>query len=258
MKYLTISFAGFTKESFIHAHQVDGLDKVTENIDYLNKLKEKYNQNNPKLRIVFVTWKENAHELPLAVEYAHKHKCAEGLKITFLKAYDDNMIDSIPYDHKEYVNKYVREAQELGKKLNVKVDFDGGEMDESITADDMKNAETHRKCYEPWERFHIEADGKVRTCPIPTNTIIAGDLNKQSVEEIWNGDVYKMFREKTNSDDPPDPCKRCTHNQHKNFGRRDIWDQRDLDLGIYERLKDRNYLKANRKGSKKVGFNTKD
>ena len=60
-----------------------------------------------------------------------------------------------------------------------------------------------------------------------------------------------MFRERTNTDNPPDPCKRCTHNVHKNFARRDIWDQRDLDLGIYERLNDRNYLKSNQKGSKK-------
>ena len=52
------------------------------------------------------------------------------LKLHFLKAYDDNLINSIPFKHKEYVNKYVREAQKIGVELGVKVDFDGGELDE--------------------------------------------------------------------------------------------------------------------------------
>src|SRR5262249_40171816 len=53
--YLTISFGGMTRESFIKAHQVDDLDKVTANIEALNRLKEKYNSIMPKLRLVFVT-----------------------------------------------------------------------------------------------------------------------------------------------------------------------------------------------------------
>ena len=30
---------------------------------------------------------------------------------------------------------------------------------------------------------------------------------------------------------------RCTHNFHKVFSRTDIWDQTDLNLGIYKRKK---------------------
>ena len=248
MEFVTISFGGLTHDSFKQAHQVDALDKVTENIRMLNQIKEERGSEVPRLRIVFVTWKENAHELPEAVRYAHEHRCSEGLKITFLKAYDDNLIESLPYDHQEYVNGYVEETRRLGRDLGVKVEFDGGNFDE--VAKDPVNG-YHRKCFEPWERLHVEADGKVRTCPVPINTIVAGDLTKQTPEEIWNGPVYKMFRERTNTIDPPDPCKRCTHNFHKDFQRRDIWDQRDMDLGIYERIENKNYLKRGQKGAKR-------
>lgn len=243
LEYLTVSFGGLNKQSFIEAHQVDKLDEVLKNLKYLNNLKKEMNSEFPKVRLVFVTWKENAHELPEAVKLAKELDCKEGVKITFLKAYDDNLIDSIPFKHKQYVNKYVREAQRLGKELDVKVDFDGGELDESVSESDTAESLTHRKCFEPWERMHIEADGNVRTCPALANNIVAGNLNENSIEEIWNGEVFQNFRRTTNSDNPPEPCKRCTHNFHKNFEREDVWDQRDLDLGIYKRLENKNYIK---------------
>jgi len=240
--FLTISFGGMTRESFIKAHQVDDLDKVTANIEALNRFKEKYNSVTPKMRLVFVTWKDNAHELPEAVRYAHRHKFSEGVKITYLKAYTDDLIDQIPFDHQEEVQRWVREAQRLGAELGVPITFDGGNFDDF---DEPIVAGEHRPCFEPWERMHIEADGTVRTCASNLNTIVAGDLKTQSAEEIWNGPVYQDFRERVNTANPPDPCRRCTHNVHKDFRRRDIWDQRDLDLGVFERLKaGRSYLKS--------------
>ena len=62
----------------------------------------------------------NAHELPLAVKMAKKYKFSEGLKITYLKAYHENLIKELPFNNKKYVPKYVREAQELGKKIGVR------------------------------------------------------------------------------------------------------------------------------------------
>lgn len=240
--FLTISFGGMTRESFKTAHQVDDLDKVTANIEALNRLKEKHKSVTPKLRLVFVTWKDNAHELIEAVRYAHRHKFSEGVKITYLKAYTDDLIDQIPFDHQEEVQRWVREAQRLGAELRVPIAFDGGNFDDF---DEPIVAGEHRPCFEPWERMHVEADGTVRTCASNLNTIVAGDLKTQTAEEIWNGPVYQDFRQRVNTADPPDPCRRCTHNVHKDFRRRDIWDQRDLDLGVFERLKaGRSYLKS--------------
>ena len=231
--FLTISFGGMTRESFKVAHQVDLLDKVTANIETLNRLKERYGSELPRLRLVFVTWKDNAHELPEVVRYAHRHKFSEGVKITYLKAYTDDLIDQIPFDHQEEVQRWVREAQRLGAELGVPITFDGGNFDDF---DEELVAGEHRPCFEPWERMHVEADGTVRTCASNLNTIVAGDLKTQTPEEIWNGPIYQDFRTRVNTADPPDPCRRCTHNFHKDFRRRDIWDQRDLDLGAFERL----------------------
>lgn len=247
--YLTISVAGLSHETFEKAHQVNQLDKLITNVETLNRLKKEKGTEFPKCRLVFVTYKENAHELPEAVKFAHKHNFSEGIKITYLKAYTDDLIEQIPFDHIDETNHWVREAQKLGKELNIPVTFDGGNFDDF--EETYKVEGFHRPCMEPFERFHIEANGKVRTCCATTNTTFAGDLNTQSAWEIWNGEVYQDYRRRVNTDDPPDSCKRCTNNFRKDFMRRDVWDQRDMDLGIYERFKDgKNLLKSRQRRSK--------
>jgi len=246
--YLTISVAGLTRESFEKAHQVDKLDQLTGNIETLNRIKTEMGSELPRCRLVFVTLKDNAHELPDAVRFAHKHGFSEGVKITYMKAYSDDLIDQIPFDNREEIGRWVREAQRLGEELGVPVNFDGGNFDTFEENHDIEGY--HRPCLEAFERFHIEADGKVRTCPSFVNKEFAGDLNQQSAWEIWNGEVFQDFRRRVNSDDPPEGCKRCTNNFRKDFMRRDVWDQRDMDLGIYTRLDGRSYLKGRNQRSK--------
>ncbi|MAE04753.1 MAG: hypothetical protein CMH76_00295 [Nitrospinae bacterium] len=241
LRYLTISVGGLTRASFEKAHQVDRLDALVENIERLNRIKKATGSELPGLRLVFVVWRDNADELPEAVRFAHRHAFSEGVKITYLKAYTDDMIGQIPFDCLDEVQVRVREAQSLGRELGAPVAFDGGNFDDF---DEENVGGFHRPCAEPFERFHIEADGKVRTCPSFVNREFAGDLKAETAEEIWNGPVYRKFRERVNSDNPPDGCMRCTHNFHKDFRRRNVWDQRDLDLGIYNRLEGRSYLKG--------------
>ena len=234
--YLTISVAGLNHESFTKAHQVDQLDRLIENIKTLNRIKAELGSELPKCRLVFVTYKENAHELTKAVEFAHEHNFSEGIKITYLKAYTDDLLDQIPFDHIDETNSHVHEAQKRGEELGVSVTFDGGNF---ANFEDENNVQGyHRPCMEPFERFHVEANGKVRTCCATTNTVFAGDLNTQTAWEIWNGEVFQDYRRRVNTANPPESCKRCTNNFRKDFMRRDVWDQRDMDLGIYERFKE--------------------
>ncbi len=235
LNFLTVSFGGLTEETFIKAHKVNKLKEVLEKIALINNYKKKYNTLYPKLRLVLVVMKSNAHELPLAVKIAKKYKFSEGLKITYLKAYHKNLIKELPFNNKEYVQKYVREAQELGSRLGVKVNFDGGNFDDTEID---KNAIHHRKCLEPWQRLHIEANGDVHVCPSPRNKEVAGNIKKEKLSKIWNGSVYQKFRRRVNSEDPPEVCKRCTHNFHKVFSRPDIWNQTDVNLGVYKRKKE--------------------
>jgi len=48
-------------------------------------------------------------------------------------------------------------------------------------------------CYKEWMRMDVLPTGEVTACK-QFPDLIVGDLNKQSVEEVWNSDAYKKFR----------------------------------------------------------------
>ena len=56
-----------------------------------------------------------------------------------------------------------------------------------------KNAIHHRKCLEPWQRLHIEANGDVQL-PITKKSEVAGNIKKK-VSKIWNGEFTKNLEE---------------------------------------------------------------
>ena len=48
-------------------------------------------------------------------------------------------------------------------------------------------------CYNPWTHFEVNnPDGCVTMCP-DVNTVL-GNINKNSIEEIWNGKMYQQMR----------------------------------------------------------------
>ncbi len=63
-------------------------------------------------------------------------------------------------------------------------------------------------CKHPWMSMTIKSDGEVHMCMEDyNNEVFLGDSNKNSLYEIWNGDLYKKFR-KDHID--VNPCIKCT------------------------------------------------
>jgi len=50
-------------------------------------------------------------------------------------------------------------------------------------------------CKHPWMSMSIKSDGEVHMCMEDyNNEVFLGDANKDSLKEIWNGELYKNFR----------------------------------------------------------------
>ena len=62
-------------------------------------------------------------------------------------------------------------------------------------------------CIEPWQTFYVRFDGTVAPCVITGRRL--GDLNKNTAEEIWNGEVFQKFRLRMRSESKPYECLRC-------------------------------------------------
>jgi len=55
------------------------------------------------------------------------------------------------------------------------------------------------KCTLPFTDISIKRDGRVRVCCY--NEKILGDLNTQTLEEIWSGAEYQELRKRIEQDD---------------------------------------------------------
>lgn len=64
-------------------------------------------------------------------------------------------------------------------------------------------------CIIPWVHLHTWPNGSTYPCCMTPMEHIAGDLNKQSVEEIYNSDLIKKLRLEMLDNKRPESCSRC-------------------------------------------------
>lgn len=58
-----------------------------------------------------------------------------------------------------------------------------------------KSIHWREPCQMPWSSMTIKSDGKAASCQEDfNNEIILGDVMEQSLEEIWNGEAYRLLR----------------------------------------------------------------
>ena len=65
-------------------------------------------------------------------------------------------------------------------------------------------------CYRPWLTFTVLWDGRVSLCCADFDgKTILGDLNTQTIEEIWNADAFRAVRRAHLESGGPDVCRAC-------------------------------------------------
>ena len=67
--------------------------------------------------------------------------------------------------------------------------------------------ETVKDCHYPWTWLMVTSDGNVRPCCFATG--ILGNLEEQSMEEIWNGPIAVALREHVLQDRIHPVCSRA-------------------------------------------------
>jgi radical SAM protein with 4Fe4S-binding SPASM domain len=92
--------------------------------------------------------------------------------------------------------RILKRAAELGVSVTLPPPFDG-----------RPHMTGHRHCPIPWESVAILGNGDVMACCIPS--MVIGNLNEQSLDQIWNGPAYLAFRARVNSEAPPKACSAC-------------------------------------------------
>lgn len=71
----------------------------------------------------------------------------------------------------------------------------------------------------PWVHFHVTQYGTVTPCcQAPWQEEKAfGNINKQSIHEIWNGDKINTFRKNILNNKPDERCRQCYIKEQQNY-----------------------------------------
>ncbi len=111
----------------------------------------------------------------------------------------------------QFINMWKNKAD---KVLISKMHNWGGQIDDERILD-IDNTFLKSSCYLPFSQLVIQFDGTTRLCCADTNgTSITGDLNKQSINEVWKGKIFNKYREGQLNQDYsilPSICKNCTY-----------------------------------------------
>jgi len=75
--------------------------------------------------------------------------------------------------------------------------------------------ESDNFCMMPWVHMHAYPDGRVYPCCIADYWHPIGNLRDNTMEEVWNGELYRELRRNMMADQPSKQCTKC-YEQEKN------------------------------------------
>jgi len=159
----------------------------------------------------FVLMRSNAATIKPALAFAREHGI-DHVSVVPLLAFTEDMVNEIfVWDQAAYAalhEELSAEAARLGVALAMQPPV------ERWREDDI-----HAPCEVPWATAAITANGDVMACCVPGTTV--GNLNEQSLDEIWHGPEFADFRSRVNTPHPPAPCRNCgmarVHNNRKAY-----------------------------------------
>lgn len=149
--------------------------------------------------ISFVLMRSNAASIKPALSFAREHGIDHVSVVPMLAFTVDMLEEMFVWDEGAYAALYqelTAEAARVGVALA---------MQPPVTQ--WREDDIHAPCEVPWATAAITANGDVMACCMPGTVI--GNLNTQSLREIWAGPEFAAFRRRVNSPDPPASCRNC-------------------------------------------------
>ncbi len=203
---LIMSVDSTRKETYEAIRKLSKFDQVVSGIKRLTA-KRKETGSKIKLSLTTVVMKQNMHEIPKFVDFANELGVEriefQGLqeKDDYLEKYETTGFSKseVIVSNRDQVRELVRQANESGKEKGIKVIYD----DEVL------------KCVWPWRSIYLNWEGKITPCCVILEYQKFGHMNlaEQPLDEIWNGDYYKMVRDGLLNKDMPlfKQCEGCRY-----------------------------------------------
>ena len=213
---LRVSVDAATPETYRAIRGVPAFHRVVENVAALVDLRRELDSTTPAVSLWYTTLKSNLRELPdfirLAAEVGATTVNVQRL-VTYgqgLAVQEQSLHGSLSALEGEMLAESGRLAQELGVGLRA-----SGNTTPEMSLNPEDGKRPWSGCRRPWTVSYVTANGNVLPCCISPWTakdyagLILGHAFTQDFTEIWNGERYRQFRTRFDSDEPPEACRGC-------------------------------------------------
>ncbi|HQH11554.1 MAG TPA: radical SAM protein [Candidatus Sumerlaeota bacterium] len=206
---LVISFDAAQKKTFEEIRIGADFDKILENIQHINEIKNNTQSPFPVLNFLVCTMKKNQTELCEIVNIAKKNNVA---KVIFQTIYPfSEMAQMNMFKDLLDIEAATSAAIELAKKLGIEAGLaplNFGIAERLHHKGEPLESGARLFCENIWQTMHVGVNGDVRFCCFWTGKSI-GNLLHQSVPEIWNHPDFVKLRAAISRGEIPKECQDC-------------------------------------------------
>ncbi len=187
--WISISLDAADTNIYKRMRRNGSMETIMANLEVLNKIKDEHCSKTPLINASMATFTFNLKEMPALVHFCHQYGIS-GLTVMEGNSYDTPLVreEHLVKYHVTELNKMIQESKRLAKELGVIIRYTFPCLNGRKTEKTKVNLDLYLSA-----RLHPDLNVYMN----PSVNTILGNLNRNSLQEVWNGDNlgFTTFRE---------------------------------------------------------------
>lgn len=215
---IVFSIDGATKKTYDAIRKGTTFENVIGKIRLLDQTKKEVGRADPHDRpewmVNFVVMQQNYREMPKMLDILHAYG---GTFVNFLGlgVYSEEM-EKWYKQYQPEDKALIDDVNALAREYGIGVFYHPLFYSPSVEKPVINAQESNWLCYRPWKSVFVAWDGATVPCCFWNKNISNwGNLTRQSMEEIWNGEKAQITRSTLRERKYPEECTYCR--EHKSF-----------------------------------------
>ncbi len=219
LERIHVSIDGATPETYERIRVRSHFDRVVRNLDLLLAARARHGSDLPHVKMVVVIMRQNLHELPDLVRFAHRwameavwvqHLCHDfgesSLPAHYRPMRDFVQAETLLEEDPARVERFFGEARELARDLGVDL-----RLPRTRPRVHPPGTPGRQRCSWPWTGGYVSYQGYAMPCCMVStpDRVNFGNMAEEGVAAVWGSDAFEAFRDRLASDDPPEICRSC-------------------------------------------------
>lgn len=219
LKTLHVSLDAADPDVYAYIRSGSNLGRVLRNLARLMEARERLHSEDPDVILVVVAMRRNLEQLPRIVRLAQAygvrsvavqhlaHDFSEGTlpaRYQPMRTFVEG--ETLLHEDPARVERWFGEARALADETGVELRLP------RLCATPMRAAKKGRqRCDWPWRGAYVTYSGQAMPCCMiaTPDRYSFGNMAEKGVATVWASEEYETFRNRLESDDPPDICRGC-------------------------------------------------